>query len=249
MQNEQDKKPDAGTPPPNTGFEEAAPEAEAVASPEEALFVPEDPAVAEASAADRIAELEAEIAEWKDKWVRQHAEMDNLRKRTQREKEDAGKFAVSGFAKDLLAVGDNLGRALQSLPEGIKDGDGPVKNLAIGIEMTRKELDSVFERHGISKVEAIGKPMDPNFHQAMFEVEDPAQPAGTVVQEMAPGYVLHGRLLRPAMVGVAKGGPKPGAAPEAAPKAEGEPANAANDATIDLEPGDPSSGGRFNQTV
>lgn len=249
MQNEQDKKPDATTPP-NSGFEDAAPAAETPANPEEALFVPEDPAAAEAAGADRVAELEAEIAEWKDKWVRQHAEMDNLRKRTQREKEDAGKFAVSGFAKDLLAVGDNLGRALQSLPEGIRDGDGPVKNLAIGIEMTRKELDSVFERHGISKVEAIGKPMDANFHQAMFEVEDPSQPVGTVVQEMAAGYTLHGRLLRPAMVGVSKGGPKPGAAPEAAaPQAGSDPAGAANDATIDLEPGDPSAGGRFNQTV
>lgn len=247
MQNDQEKPAAGETPAPNAGFETGKPAPEAAANPEESLFMPEDPA-----AGEKLAALEGEVAEWKDKWVRLQAEMDNLRKRTQREKEDAGKFAVSGFARDLLGVADNLHRALQSLPEDIVKGDGPVKNLAVGIEMTQKELQSVFERHGIQRVEAIGKPMDPNFHQAMFEVEDPSQPAGTVVQEMAAGYVLHGRLIRPAMVGVAKGGPKPGAATEKTSEAEEKPApaNVANDATIDLEPADPTTtGGRFNETV
>jgi molecular chaperone GrpE len=253
MQNDQDNKPTNDNPAPNAGFEpEKADAGEApAANPEEALFVPGEEAEAAPSAEERIAALEAEIAEWKDKWVRQHAEMDNLRKRTQREKEDATKFAVSGFAKDLLAVADNLGRALQSLPQDILEGDGPVKNLAVGVEMTQKELVGAFERHGIKRVDAIGKPLDPNFHQAMFEVEDPSQPSGTVVQEVAPGFVLHGRLLRPAMVGVSKGGPKPGDVqqPEA-PKAEQEKSDPSAGATIDLEPGDPStSGGRFNETV
>lgn len=247
MQNDQEKPTAGETTAPNAGFESEKPAPEAEASPEESLFMPEDPA-----AGEKLAALEGEVAEWKDKWVRLQAEMDNLRKRTQREKEDAGKFAISGFARDLLGVADNLQRALQSLPEDIVKGDGPVKNLAVGIEMTQKELQSVFERHGIQRVEAIGKPMDPNFHQAMFEVEDPSQPAGTVVQEMAAGYVLHGRLVRPAMVGVAKGGPKPGATAEKAPDSEEKPApsNTAGDATIDLEPADPTTtGGRFNETV
>jgi molecular chaperone GrpE len=248
MQNDQEKPATGETPAPNAGFETDAPAAEPAASPEEALFVPEDP-----DAGEKIAALEGEVAEWKDKWVRLQAEMDNLRKRTQREKEDAGKFAVSGFARDMLGVADNLQRALQSLPEDIVQGDGPVKNLAVGIEMTQKELQSVFERHGIQRVEAIGKPMDPNFHQAMFEVEDPSQPAGTVVQEMAAGYVLHGRLIRPSMVGVAKGGPKPGTAAAEKPEEKEEqpaPANPAGEATIDLEPADPTNaGGRFNETV
>jgi len=153
-------------------------------------------------------ELRAELAAQKDQVLRALAEVENVRRRLEREKQDATKFAVSAFAKAVLPVADNLERALQSAPEEARAANESLKNLCIGLEMTQNELKTAFERNGVKMIEAMGKKLDANLHQAMFEVEDASVTAGTVVQVIQSGYVLHERLLRPAMVGVAKGGPK-----------------------------------------
>lgn len=156
----------------------------------------------------RVLELEAELAEQKDRLLRALAETENVRRRAQREREDASKYAVAGFAKDLLSVADNLRRALESLPES-EVRDDRTRSLLAGVAATERELLSIFERHGIRRIDPKGERFDHNFHQAIFEAERPDQPTGTVVEVLQPGYVLYDRLLRPAMVGVAKGGPKP----------------------------------------
>lgn len=166
------------------------------------------------------AALFIENAELKDRLLRTIAEMENLRRRTEREKRDAGKYAINNFAQDLLSIGDNLARAMQS----IADADGGqtqdmVKSLVDGIEMTEREMLNVFDRHGIAKLDPIGGKFDPNLHQAIFEVDKPELPTGTVTDVMQAGYTLNERILRPAMVGVSKGGSK---APPRAP--EGDPA-------------------------
>jgi len=169
------------------------------------------PETEERSADDRLIELEAELAEQKDRLLRALAETENVRRRAQREREDASKYAVAGFAKDLLSAADNLRRALDSLPEA-EVKDERTRSLLEGLAATERELLGVFERHGIRRIDPQGEPFDHNFHQAIFEAEREDQPGGTVVEVLQPGYVLHDRLLRPAMVGVAKGGPKPAAA-------------------------------------
>lgn len=186
--------------------------AEKAAAPQNA-----DPAAAaslppvETDAAAELAKAQAEIAALKEQVLRARADAENLRRRLEREKDDAVKFAAGKFAKDVLSVADNLRRALDSAPK--ESGDDILKNLVVGVEATERELLSVFERHGISRIEPKGQRFDPNLHQAMFEVEDPNVAAGTVLQVVAAGYVQHGRLLRAAMVGVAKGGPQPEASP------------------------------------
>ncbi len=162
----------------------------------------------ERSADDQLTALEAEIADQKDRLLRALAETENVRRRAQREREDASKYAVTGFAKDLLSAADNLRRAIESLPEA-EVKDERTRSLLAGVAATERELLSVFERHGIRRIDPKGEPFDHNFHQAIFEAERADQPSGTVVEVLQPGYVLHDRLLRPAMVGVAKGGPKP----------------------------------------
>jgi molecular chaperone GrpE len=161
-----------------------------------------------------FAVLEAEVASLKDQLLRSMAETENVRRRAQREREEGVKYAAVPFIKDLLGVADNLQRALESVPEEQVADNEPMKNLRLGVEMTLKELQSVFDRHGIQTITPLGERLDPHLHEAMYEVEDPAKPAGTVVQVIQSGYRLHDRLLRPARVGIAKGGPKPGA-PEA----------------------------------
>ncbi len=152
---------------------------------------------------ERIAALEAELAEQRDRLLRALAEVENTRRRAQREREDATKYAVSGFAKDLLSVADNLRRALDSLPEA--DAVDPrTRSLLAGVAATERELLSVLERHGVRRLDPMGERFDHNFHQAIFEVERADRPTGTVVEVLQPGYVLQDRLLRPAMVGVAK---------------------------------------------
>jgi len=162
----------------------------------------------EPSADTRVTELEAELAEYKDRLLRALAETENVRRRAQREREDASKYSVASFAKDLLSAADNLRRALDSLPES-EAKDERARSLVAGVAATERELLSVFERHGIKRIDPQGERFDHNFHQAIFEAERPDQPSGSVVEVLQPGYVLHDRLLRPAMVGVAKGGPKP----------------------------------------
>ena len=176
---------------------------------------PETDAAAEApldesgsSSAERVAELEAQLAEQKDQTLRAMAETENVRRRLGQQAEDRGKYAVSNFAKDMLQVADNLRRALEAIPESAKQ-DGLVQSLSIGVEMTERELQTALERYGVQPVAGLGTRFDPNFHQAVMEVDDPSQPQGTVVMMMQTGYMIHERLLRPAMVGVSRGGPFP----------------------------------------
>ncbi|MBK1842393.1 nucleotide exchange factor GrpE [Azospirillum sp. YIM B02556] len=155
---------------------------------------------------DRVAKLEAEVASLKDQLLRAMAETENTRRRAQRDREDASKFAVSGFAKELVSVADNLRRALDAVPAEGREQDEMLKGLAVGVEATERQLFAAFDRAGIKKIDPTGEPFDPNFHQVMFEIENTGKSAGTVVQVLQPGYTIHGRLLREAMVGVAKGG-------------------------------------------
>jgi molecular chaperone GrpE len=158
----------------------------------------------EAPAPDRLAEVETELAETKDRMLRAMAETENMRRRAARETEEARKYAITGFARELLEVSDNLGRALESVPDEARGSD-QVKPLVEGIELTQKTLATCFERYKIVKVDpAVGEKFDHNFHQAMFEAETDEQAPGSVVQVMQPGYKIADRLLRPAMVGVAK---------------------------------------------
>lgn len=155
------------------------------------------------------AETAAELAELKDRVLRTLAEMENLRRRTQREVEDARKFAVTGFARDLLDAGDNLSRALASVPAEAREGSDFVKNLVLGVEMTQRSLLSAFEKHQVRRVEPRrGERFDHNLHQAMFEVPSVELAPGTVAEVIQAGYVIADRLLRPALVGVAKAGPQ-----------------------------------------
>jgi len=149
--------------------------------------------------------LQAENAELQDKHLRAVAEIQNIRRRAQQDVEKERKFGIERFARDVLSVADNLGRALSALPSD--DFDPAIKNVVAGVQATERELLSVLERHGVTRIEAVGKPFNPDLHQAMMEVQDPSVPSGTVVQELIPGYLLAGRLLRAAMVGVSKGGP------------------------------------------
>jgi molecular chaperone GrpE len=152
----------------------------------------------------REEDLQAENSALKDQLLRTMAELENYRKRAEREREEMAKFAITGFARDLLSVADNLRRALESVPVDHEKPEELLKNLLEGVEITEKELLSAFKKHGIEKIEPLGQPFDHHLHQAMFEVEDSDQPVGTVVHLMQPGYSLNGRLLRPAMVGVSK---------------------------------------------
>jgi len=163
-----------------------------------------------------IAGLTAEVAELKDKLLRAMAETENMRRRAQREKEDASKYAIAGFAADMVSVADNLDRALASVAAEARAADPALDALMTGVEMTARDLSSSFERNGIRAIEAEGKRFDHNLHEAMFEIENPDIPAGTVLQVVQGGYTINGRLLRPAKVGVSKGGAKPDAPAEAA---------------------------------
>src|SRR6266566_8261539 len=162
-----------------------------------------DEGAATVSPEERVEALEQELAEAKDRLLRALAETENVRRRAQREREDTLRYAISGFAKDLLATADNLRRALDSVPEA-EITDVRLRSLLDGVAATERELLSVFERHGLQRIDPKGERFDHNFHQAVFEVERPDAPAGTVIEVLQPGYVLHDRLLRPAMVGVAK---------------------------------------------
>jgi molecular chaperone GrpE len=150
-----------------------------------------------------VEKLQGEVGELKDRLLRTMAEMENVRRRAEKDKADANAYAVTGFARDMLNVSDNLRRALDSTPEEVADD---MKAFSEGVEMTERELLNTLERHGITKVSPeVGEKFDHKLHQAMFEVPTDDHPTGTVMQVVAPGYVIKDRLLRPAMVGVAKG--------------------------------------------
>jgi len=176
----------------------------------------------------RIAELEAEVAELNDRVLRALAEAENVRRRAQRDREDASKYAIKNFAEGMLGIADNLGRALASIDADARAQDANLENIFVGVEMVQKELVTTFERYGIQPIKALGAKFDPMLHEAMFEIEDTETAAGTVAQVLEPGYVLHGRTLRAAKVGVTKGGPKEPSAPDAAPDA--------GDAAAEAEP-------------
>ena len=169
-----------------------------------------DPGAEEANA--QLATLEGRIADLTDRLLRAHAEMDNLRKRTERDKEDTAKYAISKFARDILGVGDNLQRATAAVPPGAADADPALKALVEGVAMTEREFVNVLERNGVKRLDPEGQPFNPHQHQAMIEMEQADVAPGTIVQVYPPGYVLEDRVLRPAMVVVAKGGEKPGSA-------------------------------------
>ena len=158
---------------------------------------------------DRVAALEAERTDLKDKLLRTLADMENMRRRTERELADIRTYGVSNFARDMLTVADNIRRALESVPSDAREqADGALKGLVDGIELTERDLLKTLERHGVKRLDPEGQKFDPNMHQAMFEVPNPDVPAGTVVQVVQTGYSIGERVLRPALVGVAKGGPK-----------------------------------------
>ncbi|WP_431310969.1 nucleotide exchange factor GrpE [Methylobacterium nigriterrae] len=166
---------------------------------------------------EALAALTAERDDFKDRLLRTLAEMENLRRRTERETADARTYAVTNFARDMLTVADNVRRAVESVPAEARAGaDGAFKGLLDGIELTERDLLKTLERHGVKVIEPEGQRFDPNRHQAMFEVPNAEVPSGTVVQVVQTGYVIGDRVLRPALVGVAKGGPKPAGAPDAA---------------------------------
>ena len=157
-----------------------------------------------------IEALNAENANLKDKALRTLADMENLRRRTEKEIADSRLYAVTNFARDILSVADNVRRGLESVPADVAAAaDGPFKALIEGIELTERDLLKTLERHGVKKLEPKGERFDPNRHQAMFEIPDESLPHGTVTQVVQAGYVIGDRPLRPALVGVSKGGPKP----------------------------------------
>jgi molecular chaperone GrpE len=177
---------------------------------------PDDVAAAElpdegvpVTAGERLAAVEAELAETKDRLLRALAETENVRRRLSRERDDARRYAAGDFAKDLLSPVDNLRRALDAMPEA-ETTDPRARSLRDGVAATERELLAAFERHGLKRIDPKGERFDHNFHQAIFEAERPDMPAGTIVEVLQPGYLLHDRLLRPAMVGVARGGAKAG---------------------------------------
>lgn len=179
--------------------------------PSDAPFNPDDsPAEPEVESIARALQLlleekEKELATAKDQALRALADAENTRKRAERELADMSKYAVTGFARDLVSVLENLQRALDSIPDELKESQPAVASLATGVEMTLKELLAVFERHGIRRIHPLGEKFDHNYHQAVAQIENTDAEPGTIVQVLAAGYVIHDRLLRPAMVGVAAG--------------------------------------------
>ncbi len=157
-----------------------------------------------------LARVEEEKQQATDRYMRLAAEMENLRKRTAKDVTDARHYSIAAFAREMLAVSDNLRRALDAIPEETRgNADAGLKSLIDGVELTERAMLQALEKHGVKKITPKGERFDPHFHQAMFEVEDAEKPAGTVLEVVQDGYVIGERMLRPALVGIAKGGPKP----------------------------------------
>ncbi len=184
---------------------------------------------------DLIADLRREVSDLKDKYLRAHADMDNLRKRTEREKDDAAKYANTRFARDLLTIGDTFQRALASVPAGAADIDPALKSLVDGVQMTEREFLSVLDKHGVKRIEAQGQPFNPHLHQAVMQQPNADVPDGTVITVFQPGYTIEDRTLRPAMVIVSTGGPK-------ATKPASEPAAASPQQATEPPERDPKAG-------
>ncbi len=180
---------------------------------------------------------EAEIDSLKDQLLRALAEVENVRRRAAKDRDEERKYAIAGFARDLLAVADNLRRALDSVPAEAREEDGALKSLIEGVEITERELINAFSGHRIEKIEPHGEMFDYNRHQAMFEVEDSSKPPGTIVQVVQSGYLIGERLLRPAMVGVSKG------------SGQDEGTDEGGDKGADGDAGPPETGKRVDTTA
>lgn len=174
--------------------------------------------VGDGEGAGTVAVLEGRISDLTDRLLRAHAEMDNLRKRTEREKDETAKYAITKFAREVLAVGDNLERATSAVPAGAADADPALKALVDGVSLTEREFFNVLDRNGVKRIDPAGQPFNPHHHQAMVEIEQPDVAPGTIVQVYQAGYMLGDRVLRPAMVVVAKGGEKRSAEDKDAPE-------------------------------
>ena len=192
---------------PSSILKKKPPEAEPAAAETAAEPAAEQPAEQAAEPSAEIEQLREEAAAMKDQLLRALAEVENTRRRADRDRQDIAKYAITDFARDLLSPADNLRRALDAVPADAIGQDAVLTNLNEGVEATERELLSAFEKVGIKKIESLDQKFDPNFHQAMFEVPDSGKPAGTIVQVVQDGYVIHDRLLRPALVGVAKAEP------------------------------------------
>ncbi len=198
---------------------------EQTARTEDAAGMPRE-ASSPASAAAPEADAAALAADLKDKLLRTLAEMENLRKRTAREVTDARVYGVTSFARDMLAVADNMHRALDAVSPALRaSAEAGVKSLIEGVELTERELLKALEKSGVRQFTPKGEKFDPNVHQAMYEVPDVSVPAGSIVEVVQPGYMIGERVLRPAMVGVSKGGPR------TAPPSSARPSRSANDNT------------------
>lgn len=206
--------PDDKTDPTETNEDQAKP-----ADSLRAEAQPADPDPGRMLGADLDALL-VENAEMRDRLLRTLADMENLRRRTEREKADTARYAISSFARDVLTVGDNLKRTIDHVPAEASAEDPALKSFLEGVELTERELLNVLERHGVTRIEPLGARFDPNCHQAMYEVQNADVPEGTVVDVMQSGYAIGDRCLRPALVAVAKGGAKP-------PKPQAEDGNGA----------------------
>jgi molecular chaperone GrpE len=209
----------------NTMTDTRRADAEAEAEPDAERNTAEPAAPADPGAAAVPAEtLAREAAELRDKLLRTLAEMENLRRRTEREVAESRIYGVASFARDILAIADNMDRALQTLRAELR-ADAGVKALLDGVELTERELLKVLEKHGVRKFEPQPREkFDPNLHQAMYEVQDPALSAGTVAQVVQAGYMIGDRMLRPALVAVARGGPKTAPDPSANDNTDADPA-------------------------
>ncbi len=173
---------------------------------------------------DIIAAMRVEMSDLRDKFLRGQAEVENMRKRTEREKDETAKYAITKFARDIVGAADNFQRALSAVPEGAADQDPALKTLIEGVTMSEREFVNIMERHGIKRIEPVGELFNPHQHQAMMELDNAEVQAGTIVQVFQPGYLIEDRVLRPALVVVAKGGFKPVKAPVApAPPAASSP--------------------------
>jgi molecular chaperone GrpE len=168
-----------------------------------------DPAEAAARLAAEVDTLQGQIADLTDRLLRAHAEMDNIRKRAEREREETAKYAISKFARDVVAVADNFERAIQAVPAGAAEQDAVLQSLVEGVSMTEREFLNVLERNGVRRINPKGEAFNPHQHQAMMEMQNPDVAPGTILEVFQPGYVIEDRVLRPAMVVVAKGGAKP----------------------------------------
>lgn len=201
----------ASTPPPQTPTPgaDAAPEATQASDAK-----PEAAAGGEGRTVhDVIAALQAEAADFKDKWIRAHAEIDNVRKRLEKEREDTAKYAITKLARDIVNVADNFQRAISAVPADAAEQDSALKSFLEGVTMTEREFLNVLERHGIRRIHPANEAFNPHMHQAVMEMERGDVAAGTVVQVFQSGYTIEDRVLRPAMVAVAKGGAKAASEP------------------------------------